>query len=312
MITRVAPLTLFTGLSMFAGAHSQHHRRRLTPNTSIINALNEQLASGVEKPHFTLTANFDDGGSLFVNNQQVEIDVVLTEPSVTQLTSYSIDGGASTFVNTTAKYFVSDQSASETLSDIFSILVIDEDKGVVSGLVQKDGKLLNLEQQQGKPTLVTEVNYEPPRDWECRAVDSHHAPVAKDPTDPNGRRLNEKHLRNENHHHTDPNHVHHDQPHTINLSDIHHEDILAQLRNINPNILRNRRRASTNSNIWSYQVDLYIEIDGALVNKHDPNNAANMPNTIAYINALITAASSIYEREVDTHCECLGTTIRVL
>jgi hypothetical protein len=31
----------------------------------------------------------------------------------------------------------------------------------------------------------------------------------------------------------------------------------------------------------------------------------NMPNTINYINALITAASSVYEKEVDTHLHVL-------
>ena len=41
-------------------------------------------------------------------------------------------------------------------------------------------------------------------------------------------------------------------------------------------------------------VDLYIEIDGALVDKHDTDKV-NMPNTINYVNALITAASSVYE-----------------
>ena len=300
-----AILTLFTGPSVFACAHSQHARRRLTPNMSIIEALNEQLTSGIEKPHFTLTANFKDGGGLFTSNEQVEIDVVLTEPSVTQSTSYSIDGAASTPVQATFKYFVSDHN--ETLSNIFSILAIDEEQGVVKGLVQKDGKLLNFEQRQGTPTLVTEVNYEPPRDWECSAVDGPHAPVAQDPTDPDGRRLNQKHFDHDHHDHADHNHVHHDQHDTLNLADMHHEDIFAQLRDINPNLLRNRRRASTSNNIWSYQVDLYIEVDGALVNKHDPNDAVNMPNTIAYVNALITAASSIYEREVDTHCECRWT-----
>ena len=302
-------MCLFTGLYVFAGAHLEHRRRRLTPNMSIINALNEQLASGIENPHFTLTANFNDGGGLFASSEQVEIDVVLTEPSVTQLTSYSIDGGESTTVPTTAKYFVSDQRANETLSNIFSILVIDEDEGVVSGIVQKDGKLFNLEQRQGKPTSMTEVYYDTPKDWDCSVVHGDLAPITKDPTDPDGRRLSQNLVEHGNHRHPDHNHVHSDQHHTLNLGDMQHEDIFSQLTNINPNVLRNRCRTSTDNKSWSYQVDLYIEIDGALVKKHDPNDAANMPNTIAYVSALITAASSIYEREVDTHCECLATTL---
>ncbi|KAL3788265.1 hypothetical protein HJC23_011897 [Cyclotella cryptica] len=302
---KISALCLFAGLSLFTSAHSEHRRRRLTPNTSIISALKEQIASGIENPHFTLAANLNDGGGLFASNQQVEIDVVLTEPSVTQLTSYSIDGGASTPVQTTTKYFVADQSANETFSNFFSILSIDEDKGVVSGLVQKDGKLFNLEQRPGKPTVVTEVNYDPPKDWKCGVLDPSVDTTAVDPTGSDGKGLTQENLGQEHHRHLDDNHVHDDQHHTLNLRGMHQHDVFAEVRNIDPNILRNRRRASTNGNIWSYQVDLYIEVDEALVNNHDPNDAVNMPNTIAYVSALITAASSIYEREVDTHLNVL-------
>eukprot|EP00804_Cyclotella_cryptica_P019495 CCRYP_006643-RH/>CCRYP_006643-RH protein AED:0.26 eAED:0.26 QI:170/1/0.9/1/0.77/0.9/10/0/645 len=297
--------TLFICLAVFASGQSEHHRRRLTPDVSIINALNEQLAIGVEHPRFTLTADFSSGGGLFQSAEQVEIDVVLTKPSVSQSTSFSVDGGMSTSVQTTSKIFVSDQIANETLTKQFAILTVDESKGLVSGLVQKDGKLLKLEQRQGGPTFVTEVNYDPPKDWECTVVPDRPDPVAKDPADPDGRRLNEKH---DHENHQDHDHAHHHHHHTLNLSDAQNKDIFAHLGNINRNVLRNRRRlyaTDTFPNKWSYQVDLYIEIDGGLVLKHDPNDAVNMPNTIAYVNALITAASSVYEKEVDTHLHVL-------
>lgn len=78
------------------------------------------------------------------------------------------------------------------------------------------------------------------------------------------------------------------------------------------------------------KVDLYIEVDYDLVQNHD-TDTVNMPNTINYVNALVTAVSryvnqttsllvfqwiwslftdlccSIYEREVDTHREWLWT-----
>ncbi|KAL7517715.1 hypothetical protein ACHAWX_002611 [Stephanocyclus meneghinianus] len=301
--------SLFMCLSVFASAHSEHHRRRLAPHMSIINALNEQLASGIEHPRFTLTADFSDGGGLFTSVEQVEVDVVLTQPSVGQSTSFSVDGGASSSVQTTSKFFVSDQIANETLSRHFAILSVDDDEGLVSGLVQKDGKLFKLEQRQGGSTFVTEVNYEPPKDWKCTVVHDHPDPIAMDPADPDGRRLTEVH--DDEHHHHDRDHTHHDHHlhhQTINHRNMNLGDILAQLGTINRNVLRNRRRlyaTDTFPNKWSYQVDLYIEIDGALVKKHDPNDAVNMPNTIAYVNALITAASSIYEREVDTHLHVL-------
>jgi hypothetical protein len=250
-------------------------------------------------------ADFNGGGDLFASTEPVEIDVVLTKPSVSQATSFSVDGGPSTTVHTGGKFFVADRIANETLSKHFAILSVDEDKGLVSGLVQKDGKLLKLEQRQGEPTFVTEVNYDPPKNWECTVVADEHDLVAMDPADPDVRRLT--HTHHHEHHHDNNHHP------TVKLGDMHSADIFAYLGDINPNVLQKRRRTyvtDTFPNKWSYQVDLYIEIDGALVNKHDPNDAVNMPNTIAYVNALITAASSVYEVEVDTHCECAGEQIR--
>ncbi len=60
---------------------------------------------------------------------------------------------------------------------------------------------------------------------------------------------------------------------------------------------------------YSYQVDFYIEIDLALV-VHHGGSAIDMTGAIDYINALVTAASAIYEREVDTHCECIVRCVR--
>ncbi|KAL7518619.1 hypothetical protein ACHAWX_004271 [Stephanocyclus meneghinianus] len=298
--------SVFLFLSVISTAQSEHHRRRLAPNVSIINAMNEQLESGIKHPRFKLMADFDGGSGLFASTEPVEIDVVLTKPSVSQATSFSVDKGPSTTVQTVGKFFVADQITNETLSKYFAILSVDEDKGLVSGLVQKDGKLLKLEQHQGEPTFVTEVNYDPPKNWECTVVADEPDLVAMDPADPDVRRLTQTHHQK---HHHDLGHVHHNNHHpTVKLGDVHRADIFDYLGDINPNILRKRRRTyatDTFPNKWSYQVDLYIEIDGALVNKHDPNDAVNMPNTIAYVNALITAASSIYEVEVDTHLHVL-------
>lgn len=50
-------------------------------------------------------------------------------------------------------------------------------------------------------------------------------------------------------------------------------------------------------------MQLYIDVDTAMVTARDPTDAENMPNTIAYVDALITAVSAIYEKEIDTHRE---------
>ena len=49
----------------------------------------------------------------------------------------------------------------------------------------------------------------------------------------------------------------------------------------------------------SYQVDLYIEVDQDFVTHH-----VNMTGAIAYVNALVTAISSIYEEEVSCGYGC--------
>ncbi len=49
---------------------------------------------------------------------------------------------------------------------------------------------------------------------------------------------------------------------------------------------------------YSYQVDFFIEIDQALVDHHGSLALAR-----DYINALVTATSAIYEKEIDTHRE---------
>ena len=51
--------------------------------------------------------------------------------------------------------------------------------------------------------------------------------------------------------------------------------------------------------LYSYQVDLYIEVDQDFVTHH-----VNMTGAIAYVNALVTAISSIYEEEVSCGYGC--------
>ncbi|KAL7483162.1 hypothetical protein ACHAW6_008810 [Cyclotella cf. meneghiniana] len=313
MFPSLATSFCLVSLLVFVSANPGHRqRRRLAPDVSIITALNEQLTSGIEYPRFTLFASFGDGNSHFVSADHIEIDVVLTKPSVSQSTTFSVDGGEIMPVQMTRNILVSDHIANnpnETLSKHFAILSIDEDKGIVSGLVQKNGKLLKLEQHQGGLTSVTEVTYDPPKDWTCTVISDYPNPKAKVHIDPDERHLIQTNDNKYDHDHDHSHHNrHHNHHHTAHLNDLHHRDTVAHLGNIDQNVLRNRRRlyaTDTYPNKWSYQVDLFIEIDGALVQKHDPNDAVNMPNTIAYVNALITAVSSVYEREVDTHLHVL-------
>jgi hypothetical protein len=275
-----------------AASSPEPHRRRLAPSESIIAHINSQIANGIDHPQFTLTANFQDG-NLFVASEPFTIDVALTKPSVAEDATFSVDGGASSPVDNSNQFLVSVEKSSDGNPPAFAILSIDRDSNTVAGLVQKDGKLVQLEQVEGGETFVHEVNFDPPKDWSCgvkRHSDEHQA------LNVDGRKLKEGHHHEKDHHHE------HDS-FTINVS----QDGVSGLNFLNPNMIQGRRKAyATDSfpNAFTYQVDLFIDVDDALVNKHD-TNTVNFPNTITYVNALITAISSIYEREVDTRLNVL-------
>ena len=77
-----------------------------------------------------------------------------------------MDGGPPTSVQTKSKFFISDQGHDGNQSKDFSILHVDEEQWLVSGLVQKDGVLFKLEQRRGGSTVVSEVrDYKPSEDW---------------------------------------------------------------------------------------------------------------------------------------------------
>eukprot|EP00956_Cyclotella_meneghiniana_P036100 scaffold121425_cov36-Cyclotella_meneghiniana.AAC.1 len=122
---------LLLSLSAVSPVQSRASRRRLTSDTNIIGALHEQLSQGIDHPRFTLTANsIPNEGNLFTNaDESFEIDVVLTDPSVSQSSSFSVDGGPPTSVQTKAKFFISDQDHDGNQSKDFSILHVDEEQG---------------------------------------------------------------------------------------------------------------------------------------------------------------------------------------
>ena len=172
--------------------------------------------------------------------------------------------------------------------------------------------LFKLEQRRGGFTFVSEVrDYKPPEDWEC--TEAHESPEPEpialmDPTvDRGARRLDHSHDRSHNQSH-DHSHEHHRHHHshgdykTLKLGSTS-ESIFSHVSGIDSNILKNRRRVYATDNYpkkWSYQVDLYIEIDQALVDRHDVDKV-NMPNTIPYVNALIIL--------ICTSCMDIGTCV---
>jgi hypothetical protein len=272
-------------------------RRRLAPDESIIQVLNDGLNSGVKHPRFTITAIEGGESNSFTDAEPFQVDVVLTNPSVTNETFYSINGGENIPVDSSVKLLVADAPPGSSKS--FAILQVNEEAGTVEGFVQDNGRTVKLEQHQGQPTTVRDFTFKTPKDWACTAIE----PV-KDHED--------RHLLHEHSHNP--------------------EDLTSVITGVNFNPSNRRRVYATDTfpQAYSYQVDLYIEVDTALVDFHDPGNTVNMPNTINYVvsifslhicfmtsfdcillciasnkNALVSASSTIYEKEIDTHLNVL-------
>ena len=50
------------------------------------------------------------------------------------------------------------------------------------------------------------------------------------------------------------------------------------------------------STSYSFQVEMYIEIDNKFI-----SNLGGLNNAINYVNTLVTGANVVYEKEIDTH-----------
>jgi hypothetical protein len=281
------PSLAFHGYMLsFLGQASASHRR-LTIDSSIADAISSEIVNGAH-PKFTLTASYGGGNNLFTEEEPFEMNVTLTSPSVTSDTSYSGMGGLSKAVTPSSiRYLVADGDN----TDVFALLAVDMETGTVRGLAQKDHKLVSVAQDVGSDVVANDVE-STSKDWNCELAQLK----LEDVEEQHGRRLGEDH---EHHQHAS----HH---HTTNIMD-NLKDLATQL-GVGAHFQNQRRttyQTDTFPSKWSYQVDLYIEVDTDMVNARDPEDTENMPNTIEYINALFTAINSIYEREIDTHLHIL-------
>ena len=141
-------------------------------------------------------------------------------------------------------------------------------------LAQKDHKLVSVAQDVGSDVVANDVE-STSKDWNCELAQLK----LEDVEEQHGRRLGEDH---EHHQHAS----HH---HTTNIMD-NLKDLATQL-GVGAHFQNQRRttyQTDTFPSTWSYQVDLYIEVDTDMVNARDPEDTENMPNTIEYINALFT------------------------
>lgn len=263
--------------------HSRPHRR-LEPRANIANVIEEEIANGNMHPRFTLTAALE-GSASFDTPKTFEVDVVLTDPSVNNATTFSVDGGESNAISSNTKLLIADNHDGSARN--FAILEVNEELGTVKGIVQKDNKLVKWIQDVGGAAVVSETNFDPPKDWTCYVKD---------------RSKHESSKRGLEEFHDDHDHDGHSHDFGDNIMDIAKHLGLGTAKTQSH---RGLYATDDFPNQYSYQVDLYVEVDTAMVTNHDPTDSVNMPNTIAYVNALITAVSSIYEQEIDTKCKSI-------
>ncbi len=251
-------------------------------------------------------------------SEEFEIDLIEAIASVTpEITFSSYMDGHETVTPVGAsnvKLLVADTQSANYGGDQateFALLVVKEDTNEVHGIAQRIGEeMVSIRQNPrednaGFFTVAETSALVMPTDWKCGNDDG--ADVSKLPQN----RMRRTTSLNENHH--DNDHLHYHDNFTINVkkNGILHE-IQSQLDSFmnDPNTYPERRKLRSQRNrklyatdffpkLYSYQVDLYVEIDQALVN----NNDNNVTTAIEYVNAIISAASAVYEKEIDTHCE---------
>ena len=234
------------------------------------------------------------------SEQQYDLAVMQVASSVSKKTTYSIYGGPSIPVGDLGvKYLVSDTSAFEDEGDanafgsdtVFALIAVDENTEQVNGIAKKKGeKAMNIQQLNGTSVVATEADeFITPKDWRCGSTHLHFVgPENELGKDSRGRRIMEEggvmYDRHEPHY-LQHRHLSHDNN--------FHDSII----DIIPGHRRHRWQSGFTSP--SHQVDIYIEIDKKFVefNNNDINTA------MKYVNALVTAASTVYEREVDTRCK---------
>ena len=227
-----------------------------------------------------------------------EINVVEANPSITDATIITIkeDGSSFTVADLNLNQYLL-VSADHVEGD-FALLAVDALTNQVEGMSIRNGeKLVKVKQMPGGSTTVTaQKEFVPPADWKC-GVDEVFVNNQN-----SGRRLRHPHA----HHHHDHDHNHdHADDHDYD----HHDDFFSKMNLLgdatdNVGVSFGKRRARelypTDSfpQKYTYEVDLYIEIDSYLV-----ANNGNLAGAVNYVNALISAISAIYEEEIDTHCE---------
>ena len=304
--------------------HDHNHRRlhHVGPIESIPDYLDQQNAAGVDHPRFTLIAErrdqppIDGSGRAVREAEPYEIDLIVADDSVRPNTSIS-DGNGN--VSPASDYEISSKIllvAENRNAGDFALLVVSHDG--VEGMAQRAGEdLMHVHQSSGGAVTVTEQEkFVPPADWTC-GVGEDDIPDASSvqPGEASHRGLvaeaddlfGTSH-RQDRDHHGHAHHGHHYHDHHHHGHDFNSNNILSRLQtDLKENSATLRKTSSSRRalyptdnfpNLYSYEVDMSIEIDNTLVTRN-----GDLAGAVAFVNALVSVASEIFEKEVDTHRE---------
>ncbi len=221
----------------------------------------------------------------------MEFDAVEATPAVTPETIISYVDGEDELVGETGySLLVADPSSED---GTFAIVSVNTETNEVQGFLQKKNlKAMKISQHNGQASFVEEDDEFTPPAWTCR--------VSEKTKNRSNESLFERALQtNTDHRHQlEYGHYHHDEnmeDHAPYDPEANFEEIRKSLRGSKINF-GDRRKLQSGGESYSYQVNMFIQVDQSFVNK-----SGGQAGAIQYVNTLITAANTVYEQEIDTH-----------
>ncbi|KAL7533144.1 hypothetical protein ACHAXR_005066, partial [Thalassiosira sp. AJA248-18] len=273
--------------------NANRHRPVITPNDSIAQAVRDAGNNGSTtnngKAKLKLQGAKSGGGG-----GKFEINVRESTPAITMATSISLNGGTKSYVNEDdmATILVSDLDDDEEVDDgSVAIIAVDKKTDDVNGIIDKGGAKMKFTQKKGKKAWAHDAPEWTSPPWSCGSED-----IASE--EQISRHLLEDDHHGHHHHH---HHHEHDDTDPLDLT-----EITQGLRGSSMRQQGKRRKLQEASGGYTYQVDIYMEIDFELCSKNGEDCLDGPgPLTMNYINLLFAGANNIYESEIDTHLNLL-------
>lgn len=274
-------------------------RRRLAPHESIHRYLREENEAGNTRPKVTLVA----GTRRFRGNSEdateYELELIQVPSAVSPKTTYSIHGGPNLPIGDLGIKFLvpdkpvfgndDDSNSSVQNATTFALISVDDKSEEVNGIAKRTGeKAMSIQQANGESVVAMEApDFQIPKDWRCGVTSSLGSEFSG----------SERNLIADGGDSGESQHQQH--PHLHHFHNAQHDHFEDEVDNLIQEISSNQsmhRRRTTGFSTPSFQVDIYIEIDQKLVDL----NGNDLNTAFKYVNTLVTAASTIYSREVDT------------